>query len=61
MCIRDSGWRAWHPKAAAGVQPESLGGRPVYVLPSTSGLNARVPLDALAEHLAAAYRLGRVS
>ncbi len=47
-----AGWRAQHPKAAAGVQPETLGGRPVYVLPSTSGLNARVPLADLAEHLA---------
>jgi hypothetical protein len=40
------------------VQPETLGGRPIYVLPSTSGLNARVPLADLAEHLATAYRLG---
>jgi TDG/mug DNA glycosylase family protein len=53
-----AGWRALHPKAAAGVQPEALGGRPVYVLPSTSGLNARVPLTELSRHLAAAYRLG---
>jgi TDG/mug DNA glycosylase family protein len=53
-----AGWRAWYPKAAAGVQVEQLGGRPVYVLPSTSGLNARVPLAELSEHLAAAYRLG---
>ena len=56
-----AGWRALHPKAAAGVQPEALGGRPVYVLPSTSGLNARVPLAELADHLAAAYRLGLAS
>lgn len=56
-----AGWRALHPKAAAGVQPDALGGRPVYVLPSTSGLNARVPLAELAAHLRAAHRLGTTS
>ena len=56
-----AGWRALHPKAAAGVQPDALGGRPVYVLPSTSGLNARVPLTELAAHLRAAHRLGTTS
>jgi TDG/mug DNA glycosylase family protein len=53
-----TGWRALYPKAVAGVQPDTLGGRPVYVLPSTSGLNARVPLAELARHLADAHRLG---
>jgi TDG/mug DNA glycosylase family protein len=28
------------PKAAIGLQPEDLGGRPVWVLPNPSGLNA---------------------
>lgn len=47
-----AGWRvAVERKAMAGWQPTSLGGSPVYVLPSTSGLNARVPLASLAEHL----------
>lgn len=46
-----AGWRtAVDRKATVGWQPRSLGGSPVYVLPSTSGLNARVPLAALANH-----------
>ncbi len=50
-----AGWRAAvDRKAAVGWQPEPLGGVPVYVLPSTSGLNARVSLDDLTAHLAAA-------
>ncbi len=28
------------PKAAMGLQPEEVGGRPVWVLPNPSGLNA---------------------
>ena len=37
-----AGWRAAADrKAVAGVQPETLGDTPVYVMPSTSGLNAR--------------------
>ena len=36
-----AGWRAAvDRRAVAGVQPEPFGGRPVYVMPSTSGLNA---------------------
>jgi hypothetical protein len=31
-----------------------MGGRPVYVMPSTSGLNARTSSDELAAHLRAA-------
>jgi TDG/mug DNA glycosylase family protein len=47
-----AGWRAAvDRRAAVGWQPEPLGGVPVYVLPSTSGLNARVTLPELAEHL----------
>jgi TDG/mug DNA glycosylase family protein len=50
-----SGWRsAVNPKAVAGLQPESIGGRPAYLMPSTSGLNARTTVGQLAEHLAAA-------
>jgi TDG/mug DNA glycosylase family protein len=41
-------------KAAPGWQPQPFGGRPAYVMPSTSGLNARVPPAELAEHLSAA-------
>lgn len=50
-----AGWRAGRDRrAAVGWQPEPLGATPVYVLPSTSGLNARVPLAQLADHLRAA-------
>ena len=50
-----SGWRSVvDPKAVAGLQPEGIGGRPAYVMPSTSGLNARTPLAELADHLRAA-------
>ena len=53
-----AGWRAAvDRKAVAGVQPDGIGGRPAYVMPSTSGLNARVPLDELADHLRAAVAL----
>ena len=50
-----AGWRAAvDRKAVAGVQPDPFGGRPVYVMPSTSGLNAHSRLDDLADHLRAA-------
>ena len=50
-----AGWRAAiDRKAMVGGQPGELGGVPVYVMPSTSGLNARVPRDELAAHLRAA-------
>ncbi len=53
-----SGWRdVVNRRAVAGVQPESIGGRPAYVMPSTSGLNARTPLAELADHLGAAWAL----
>jgi TDG/mug DNA glycosylase family protein len=53
-----AGWRAAvDRRAAAGIQPAALAGVPVYVMPSTSGLNARTPLAELAEHLRAAARL----
>ena len=58
-----SGWPGGAPRSTAapspGVQPGDLGGVPVYVMPSTSGLNARVPLAELADHLRAAARPGR--
>lgn len=50
-----AGWRAAvDRRAVAGWQPRPLGGRPVYVMPSTSGLNAHSRLDDLADHLRAA-------
>ncbi len=46
------GWRiAVNRKAKPGWQPELVGTRPVYVMPSTSGLNASSTLADLAEHL----------
>lgn len=54
-----SGWRAVVDRsAAAGPQPGTVAGRPVYVMPSTSGLNARSSLADLARHLADAAELG---
>jgi TDG/mug DNA glycosylase family protein len=53
-----TGWRAAvDRKATAGVQDRDLGGVPVYVMPSTSGLNAHSQLPALADHLRAAAAL----
>jgi hypothetical protein len=53
-----AGWRAAvDRKAVAGVQPEPFGGRPAYVMPSTSGLNARTRPAELADHLRAAADL----
>lgn len=53
-----AGWRAAvDRRATAGLQPTSVGGRPAYVMPSTSGLNAATKLDTLVEHLAAAATL----
>ncbi len=50
-----AGWRAGADRAAkVGWQDRHLGRSPVYVLPSTSGLNARTPLADLAAHLQAA-------
>jgi TDG/mug DNA glycosylase family protein len=40
------------PKASVGLQPELLGGAPLWVVPNPSGLNAHATLDGLA----AAYR-----
>ncbi|MGH9177029.1 MAG: methyltransferase domain-containing protein [Acidimicrobiales bacterium] len=39
--------------ATAGPLHRSFGGRPAYLMPSTSGLNARSSMAVLADHLAA--------
>jgi double-stranded uracil-DNA glycosylase len=55
-----AGWRAAvDRRAVAGVQAATLAGVPAYVMPSTSGLNARTPLAELADHLRAAVTLAR--
>jgi TDG/mug DNA glycosylase family protein len=36
-----------HPKAVIGPQPDLIAGRPMWVLPNPSGLNAHWPLPAL--------------
>ncbi len=47
-----SGWRAAVDRSAgAGWQQRRLGPSPVYVMPSTSGLNAHAQLPDLTEHL----------
>jgi TDG/mug DNA glycosylase family protein len=52
------GWRvAVDRSAQPGLQPHDLSGVPVYVMPSTSGLNARTSLDALTDHLRAVKEL----
>jgi TDG/mug DNA glycosylase family protein len=53
-----AGWRAAvDAKAVAGPQPCTIGGRPVYVMPSSSGLNARSSVESLSEHLRTALSL----
>ena len=50
-----AGWRAAvNRRAQRGWQPEEIAGRPVYLMPSTSGLNAHDTIDTLADHLRAA-------
>lgn len=47
-----AGWRlAVERKAVVGWQEHKVGGRPTYVMPSTSGLNASSRLDDFVEHL----------
>jgi len=47
-----TGWRAAIDRhALTGVQPERFGGRPAYLMPSTSGANAHASLLDLVEHL----------
>jgi double-stranded uracil-DNA glycosylase len=49
------GWRqAVDRRAQPGWLPHGFGGRPAYLMPSTSGRNARVPVSELAAHLRAA-------
>jgi TDG/mug DNA glycosylase family protein len=53
-----AGWRAAvDRRAVAGPQERRGGGRPVYLMPSTSGLNAATPLATLVDHLTAAAAL----
>jgi len=53
-----SGWRSVvDSKAVAGLQPEPIAGRPAYLVPSTSGLNAHSSLADLTQHFAAAGEL----
>lgn len=53
-----AGWRAAvDRRAQPGVQSTGLAGVPVYLMPSTSGLNARTSLDDLTDHLRAAAAL----
>lgn len=53
-----AGWRAAvNRKAIAGSQPNPIGDTPVYLMPSTSGLNAATSLDQLTEHLRTALAL----
>ena len=53
-----AGWRAAvDRRATPGLQDRPIGGRPAYVMPSTSGLNARTSLAELTHHLGAAASL----
>ena len=53
-----AGWRAAvDRRATAGPQEQPFGDVPVYVMPSTSGLNARTPPTELADHLRNALAL----
>ena len=53
-----AGWRAAvDRRATAGTQSRTLGGRPVYLMPSTSGLNAHATPDSLTDHLRQAAAL----
>jgi TDG/mug DNA glycosylase family protein len=50
-----TGYRAARDrKATAGWQPDEFGGRPAYVMPNPSGINAHATPADLAEHLRAA-------
>jgi TDG/mug DNA glycosylase family protein len=47
-----TGWRqSVDRKAASGWQPTAFGGRPVYLMPNTSGLNTHETLESLTAHL----------
>jgi TDG/mug DNA glycosylase family protein len=54
-----AGWRAAvDRRAVPGPQPDLFAAVPVYVMPSTSGRNARTPPAELAEHMRRALGLG---
>ena len=54
------GWRAAVDRAAAaGPVAGGLGGRPLYLMPSTSGLNARSSLAGLVDHMMRARALSK--
>ncbi|HZQ87817.1 MAG TPA: methyltransferase domain-containing protein [Acidimicrobiales bacterium] len=54
------GWRtAVDRKAVPGRQPSDIAGAIAYVMPSTSGLNARTSLAELTNHLRAVKKLAR--
>jgi len=56
-----AGWRAAvERRAQAGEQPAGFGGVPAYVMPNTSGLNARSSPADLANHLRAAAALSEM-
>ena len=53
-----AGWRAaLERRAVPGPQEHTIGGRPAYLMPSTSGLNAHSGLAQLTAHLRAAAAL----
>ena len=54
-----TGWRqaTGDRRATLGPQERALGGRPVYVGPNPSGLNAHTDVDDLVDHLRAALQL----
>jgi TDG/mug DNA glycosylase family protein len=53
-----AGWRAAVDRhAVAGEQDRTIGGRPVYVMPNPSGVNAHATVDDLATHLRSAVAL----
>ena len=57
-----AGWRAAvDRRARPGRQDRTIGGRPVYLMPSTSGLNANSSLADLTGHLRDAARLADAS
>jgi TDG/mug DNA glycosylase family protein len=58
MFVGLEGWRAAvDPAAVAGRQAVPFGGRPAYVMPSTSGLNAHARIEDLVEHMRVALML----
>jgi TDG/mug DNA glycosylase family protein len=52
-----AGWRAAiDRRAVAGPQERTIGGRPAYLMPNTSGLNAHARPEDFVAHLRAALR-----